>query len=238
MANIWEDARSARFTADKLAEHIKKNGEGIVNQVDSRLQYTPLVIAIRSMRFNNVKLLLDQKADPEKPVEDGTGETPMYFAASLQRNGRRIVQELLSKRPQNFDEPVSAKKETPLMRAVTVGQDPEVIKLLVRAGASREKKNADGKTAADLAAEITDPEVKKKVQDALNAVPDRDRGGVMTYFNNWAVYVLAFFKRWTPLGNILAAASKVFYGVKDSEVPELPDGEVSDQDPIYRKRNC
>ncbi|KAF2758741.1 ankyrin [Pseudovirgaria hyperparasitica] len=229
MADIWQDARSASFTKEKLLNHIQERGEDIVNEPDQKLQYTPLVYAINSMRFRNVELLLSNKADPEKPVGDGSGETPMYFAASLTKNGARIVQQLLSKRARNFDEPTSTKKETPLMRAVAVGRDPEVVKLLVRNGASLQKKNSDGKTAADLAAEIQDPDTRKKIQDALKTVPDRDRGGVLTYFSNWAVYVLKFFNRWTPLGSILAAASNVFYKVAGSKIPELPDGETVDE---------
>lgn len=225
-STIWTDAESKGFDDAKVVQYVREQGAGIVDQAEGTTKLTPLIYAIRKQRPTNVDVLLSNNANAEKKAEDGSDQNPMHYAAVLKTQGSRIVNLLLQKRPKNFDDPRKEKNETPLMLAVRVGQDPEVVKQLVRFGASLEKKDSNGKTAVDLANGLSEPP-KQKILTALNEVPDRDRGGIRTFFENWAIYVLAFFKKWTPLGNILAAVSKRFYGVAEPEERYLPDGPVS-----------
>lgn len=224
-STIWKDAESKDFTDAKVVQHVRDRGAEIVDQPEGTTKLTPLIYAINSKRPSNVEILLKNNADAEKKADDGTDQTPLHYAAKLKQPGRLMVKLLLQKRPKNYDDPRKEKNETPLMVAVRTGQDSEIVKQLVRFGASLEKKDSDGKTAVDIANDLPEPP-KSKIRAALQETPDRDSGGIRTFFENWAIHVLAFFQKWTPLGNIMAAVSKLFYGVAEPEERPLPEGPV------------
>ncbi|KAI0870919.1 hypothetical protein GGS24DRAFT_85898 [Hypoxylon argillaceum] len=213
MTTLWDEAGAIppTLTIDRLNQYSKGNS-GIINDLDPRTGLTPLAVAIRAGNASTVKLLLDNGADPDKKTRDGL--VPMYLAASAASTGQRprMVQLLLEKYPKTFDEagPAAVRNETPLMAAVRK-KDARVIKLLVEQGASKTKRNADGKTAREMADEFTPAGLD--VAKALQIAASKGRGGVTTYVDEWVLEVLAHFNVWSPLGDIVDAASRSYYDI-------------------------
>ncbi|KAK6952423.1 hypothetical protein Daesc_006960 [Daldinia eschscholtzii] len=204
--SIWIDAGATPPALDKvkLAQYLKGN-PSIINKPDPASGLTPLAAAIRKGNSSTVKLLLDNGADPDVKTQDG--RTPMFLAASAPKQRARMIQLLLAKNPKSLDEPGPASfgKETPLMAAVRKS-DASAIKLLVEAGASKEKKNSSGQTAKDIADKLQPPDLA--VKDALNVMASKGKGGLIAYINEWVLKVLAYFDIWTPLADIFDAASR------------------------------
>lgn len=231
MPTIWEDAavitNPPKLTAESLAEYAKGN-RGIINALDPQTGLTPLAVAIRAGNSTTVKFLLDNNANPDKKTRDGL--VPMYLAANEApaKDRPRIVQLLLEKYPKSFDEPgpASVKNETPLMAAVR-NRDARVIGLLVEQGASKTKKNADGKTALDLANEGQPAGLN--VDRALQIAVTKGRGGVQEYVDNWVLQVLGHYDIWSPLGGIVESTGEAIYDIvppKTSDVRKLSCREV------------
>ncbi|KAI0408338.1 hypothetical protein F4802DRAFT_604987 [Xylaria palmicola] len=213
MTTIWDDAGAIppALTTEKLAQYAKGNA-GIINDLNPQTGLTPLAVAIRAGNATTVKLLLDNGADPDKKTRDGL--VPMYLAANATSAGQRprMVQLLLDKYPRTFDDagPDTVRNETPLMAAVR-RKDARVIKLLVEQGASKTKKNADGKTAQELANEFTPAGLD--VAKALQLAASKGRGGVMTYVDEWVLGVLGHFNIWSPLGDVFDSATRSYYDI-------------------------
>ncbi|KAL4750048.1 hypothetical protein BDW72DRAFT_204273 [Aspergillus terricola var. indicus] len=117
-----------------------------IDALDDR-GFTPLALAVKNGHPSVLKLLLQNDASADKPVRDG--RTPLYLAANAKQNRARTVQLLLSHDPKPDIDASSPEwnNETPLMVAITHGRDPEVVRLLVEAGASLTKINDRGETA-------------------------------------------------------------------------------------------
>ncbi|KAF2964872.1 hypothetical protein GQX73_g8707 [Xylaria multiplex] len=217
MTTIWDDAGAipSALTAEKLAEYAKGNPD-IVNELDPRTGLTPLAAAIRAGNSSAVKLLLDNKADPDKKTRDGL--VPMYLAANAASAGSRprMVQLLLEKYPKTFDEagPASIRNETPLMAAVRK-KDSRTIKLL------------------DLANEFTPAGLD--VAKALQIAASKGRGGVTTYVDEWVLEVLAHFNIWSPLGDIFDSATRSYYDI--ALFAPLPDDVAEPQTAADFKKN-
>lgn len=229
MPTIWEDAAAnpPRLTSQDLARYAQGN-PGIINELDPATGLTPLAAAIRAGNATTVKLLLDNNADPDKKTRDGL--VPMYLAANAANANQRprMVQLLLEKYPRTFDEsgPASVRNETPLMAAVRK-KDARLIKLLMEQGASKTKKNADGKTALELANE--DKPAGLDVNTALQLAATKGRGGVQEYVDGWVLQVLGHYDIWSPLGGILESTGQSIYDIvphKTSEVRKLSRREV------------
>lgn len=222
MSNIWDAAGAIPpvLNAVKLQAFLNENPDAL-NAQEPKSGLTPLAKALLAGSATTVKLLLDNGARADAKTRDG--RTPMYLAADAPRERRRLIQLLLDKNPATFDDagPDFVQNNTPLMAAVK-RDDPEAVKLLVERGASKEKKNAAGKTANDLVDESKPNSAK--VKEALAIVPSKGVGGLMTYILAWVLPVLAFFKRFGPLADIFDAASRAFFGL--TELGPLP-GEVS-----------
>ncbi|KAI0437456.1 hypothetical protein F4803DRAFT_538859 [Xylaria telfairii] len=235
MTTIWDDAGAipAALTTEKLAGYAKGN-PGIINDLDPRTGLTPLAAAIRAGNATTVKLLLDNGADADKKTRDGFA--PMYLAANATSTGQRprIVQLLLEKYPRTFDDagPASVRNETPLMAAVR-RKDSRVIKLLVEQGASKTKRNADGKTAQELANEFTPAGLD--VAKALQIAASKGRGGVTTYVDEWVLEVLGHFNIWSPLGDIVDATTRSYYDI--ALFAPLPDDVPEPQTAADFKKN-
>ncbi|KAI2634929.1 hypothetical protein GGS26DRAFT_581648 [Hypomontagnella submonticulosa] len=222
--SIWVDAGAIPPTLDKvkLAEYLKTD-KSIINKPDPASGLTPLAIALRRGNASTVKLLLDNGADPDKKTQDG--RTPMYMAANAPKQRARMIQLLLAKNPKTFDEagPASFGQETPLMAAVRKS-DAAAVKLLVEAGASKEKKNASSQTAKDIADKLQPPDLA--VGKALDIVASKGKGGLLTYLNEWVLQVLAYFDIWSPLANIFDAASRAY--LKGAGAGPLPGEDVEE----------
>ncbi|KAI0902991.1 hypothetical protein F4823DRAFT_620291 [Ustulina deusta] len=224
MSNIWDAAGAIPpvLNAVKLQAFLNENPDAL-NAQEPKSGLTPLAKALLAGSATTVKLLLDNGAKADAKTRDG--RTPMYLAADAPRERRRLIQLLLDKNPLTFDDagPDFVQNNTPLMAAVK-RDDPEAVKLLVERGASKEKKNAAGKTANDLVDESKPNSAK--VKEALAIVPSKGVGGLMTYILAWVLPVLAFFKRFGPLADIFDAASRAFFGL--TELGPLPGEDVSE----------
>ncbi|KAI3334058.1 hypothetical protein F4824DRAFT_469660 [Ustulina deusta] len=224
MSNIWDAAGAIPpvLNAVKLQAFLNENPDAL-NAQEPKSGLTPLAKALLAGSATTVKLLLDNGARADAKTRDG--RTPMYLAADAPRERRRLIQLLLDKNPATFDDagPDFVQNNTPLMAAVK-RDDPEAVKLLVERGASKEKKNAAGKTANDLVDESKPNSAK--VKEALAIVPSKGVGGLMTYILAWVLPVLAFFKRFGPLADIFDAASRAFFGL--TELGPLPGEDVSE----------
>ncbi|KAI1196994.1 hypothetical protein F5X97DRAFT_324918 [Nemania serpens] len=228
MPTIWEDAAAnpPRLTTEDLARYAKGN-RNIINELDPATGLTPLAAAIRAGNATTVKLLLDNNADPDKKTRDGF--VPMYLAASspVAKQRPRMVQLLLEKYPKTFDEsgPASVKNDTPLMAAVR-NRDAGVIKLLVEQGASKTKKNADGKTAPELANEGKPAGLD--VDKALQLAATKGRGAIQEYVDNWVLQVLGHYDIWSPLGGVVEAAGQSVYDIVPPKTSDDDDEEVAE----------
>ncbi|KAI0444393.1 hypothetical protein F4803DRAFT_549198 [Xylaria telfairii] len=221
---IWDDAGAIPPVLDGVKLQAYRTGNAdIINAEEPGSGLTPLAKALLSGNATTVKLLLDNSASPDKKTRDG--RTPMYLAADVPRDRRRMIQLLLDKNPVTFDDegPDFIQKNTPLMAAVR-RDDPEAVKLLVERGASKEKRNSVNKTARDLVDE-SKPN-KENVKKALDIVPSKGVGGLMTYILAWVLPVLAYFQRFGPLADIWDAASRAFFGV--ATPGPLPGEDVSE----------
>jgi uncharacterized protein len=185
--SIWVAVQSGKLTKGLLLDYLEQD-PGLLDRED-KSGITLLGYALLCGKSSVVKLLLDNRADPDKKMGETTTfldrRTPMYLAAIAKPPKPRMIQLLLAKRPESFDEPIPIyKNETPLMAAIARTKDPETVKLLVEAGASLEAKNADSKTAQDLADQLSD-QSKKKIKDALEPTlkKGRGRGGLRACIN-------------------------------------------------------
>ncbi|KAI0509081.1 hypothetical protein F5B22DRAFT_618402 [Xylaria bambusicola] len=224
MSNIWDDAGAIPPVLDgRKLEIYSRETPDIINAQDPRSGLTPLAKAILAGNVKTVRLLLDSGASPDTKMRDG--RTPMYMAADATQNRARFIQLLLAKNPATFDDagPDFVQNNTPLMAAVKRG-DPEAVKLLVERGASKEKRNAAGKTPNDLVNESkpNSDEVKK----SLAIVPSKGVGGLMTYIKAWVLPVLAYFGLFRPLADIFDAAARAFFGIREDG--PLPGEDVSE----------
>jgi hypothetical protein len=220
--SLWDDAGAIPpvLTAEKLAGYLKGNPD-LINEQEPKTGLTPLAKALNAGNASTVDLLLKNGASADKKTADG--RTPMYLAADASRQRARMIQLLLAKNPTTFDDegPDFVQKKTPLMAAVLKG-DADAVKLLVDIGASKDKKNSAGKTPKELVDESKP--TAAKVKQALDTVPSKGAGGLMTYIKSWVLPVLAYFNLWRPLADVFDAASRSYYGIA---APGPFQGEVS-----------
>ncbi|KAK7740871.1 hypothetical protein SLS62_010968 [Diatrype stigma] len=210
MSNIWVDAGAIPPVLNnyKLAEYLAAHGPVILDQPDPSSGLTPLAISLRRGNVKTVQCLIGNGASLYAKTQDG--RTPIYMAATASVQKSRMIQLLLKKFPSNIDDGApTANDETPLMAAVRL-RDSLSVKMLVEAGASKEKKNACGQTAKDIAKELQPPD--PQVAWALEATPTTGRGGLSMY-QGWVLQVLAYFGIWSPLPDIFDAASRTYHRV-------------------------
>ncbi|KAI0466686.1 hypothetical protein F4859DRAFT_296887 [Xylaria cf. heliscus] len=211
MSSIWDDAGAIPPVLNPVKLQAYQTGNpDIINAEEPKSGLTPLAKALLSGNASTVKLLLDNGASPDKKTKDG--RTPMYLAADAARDRPRMIQLLLEKNPVTFDDegPDFVQKNTPLMAAVR-RNDPGAVKLLVERGASKEKKNSASKRARGLVDE-SKPNWEK-VKAALDTVPSKGAGGLMTYIMAWVLPVLAYFNILSVLADIWDAACRFFFGI-------------------------
>ncbi|KAH6849642.1 ankyrin repeat protein [Chaetomium sp. MPI-CAGE-AT-0009] len=236
MSTIWTAAAAGTLTKGSLLDFLDKD-PGLLDREDGS-GLTPLGNALSNGKAKVVKLLLDNQANPDKmmgetmPFPDG--RTPVYLAARAKKSSPRMMQLLLEKNPKSFDKPITSRRdETPLMAAIR-GGDPKVIKMLIKQGASLDKLRRDGKSAQDLASALPDgpekTEIQAAIQAAINPSPKKGGGGrgFRSYIKGWAVGVLGRFKIFKPLGSIVKAASRYFYGLGK---PSEPDDDYGVKEP-------
>lgn len=172
--------------------------------VEDKNGFTPLALAVKNGHPSVVKLLLQNGATADQPVRDG--RTPLYLAANAKQNRLRIVQLLLEQNPKPEVDASSPEwdNETPLMVAITQGRDPEVVQLLVDAGASLTRTNDRGETAVSLADQSTNNAIKNAL------VPKGQRSSIGSALAQLLVsallFALAYAEKWPGVQNIIQNA--------------------------------
>ncbi len=119
--------------------------QGIRLDAQSRFGWTPLMEAVAHGQDEMVRLLLENKVDPNQ--KDALGNTALMVAA---REGQaRSVQHLLEYKADVNTRNVDGL--TPLMWAVTRPGNGEIISALIGVGADIKDKTAEGQTVASIA---------------------------------------------------------------------------------------
>ena len=141
MSTIHEDAWNNQLKPATLQRYLANDKAVIdstapINVDGYTVTVTPLAAACCRGHLDVVKLLLDQKADPNAPSQDGC--TPLYFATTHTPPPDRssIVQALISAGA-DVNLPCDDEMNVPLTNAITHIKDKEVVHLLVDNGALR-----------------------------------------------------------------------------------------------------
>lgn len=145
-------------TEDTLRAMLERDRE-IVNARND-MDKTPLHFAVTYGRDDNVKILLDAKADPK--AQDQTGMTPLHCAATLDRVDEA---ELLLKAGADLEAKDSF-GDTPLHSAAMHGKI-HMIDWLHEKGANFNALNADGKSALDLAKREHKTEAAERIAELV-----------------------------------------------------------------------
>jgi len=153
---LFEDCFNGTLTATQLKGYLASTD---INAQHPDKGITPLIAAVFSSQATTVRRLLEVgKADPNTPSIDG--QTPLSWAASTARKNRAQIVSLLLENGADVDSTCDAVRgETPLMLVLNETRDPDVIRLLVEAGASLDAVNKKGETVEDIARRLNSPAV-------------------------------------------------------------------------------
>ena len=139
---------------------------------------TPLLIAAARGSMEAVRLLLEAKADKDKP-EALTGVSPIYIASCY---GHASVVRLLLDVKADMEKLSSQAGESPMYAAADRGQT-EVVRLLLEARADKETANKHGQNPLQAASREGHEEI---VHLLLEAAPDKSsakRNNTAWYYN-------------------------------------------------------
>ncbi|KAF8517818.1 hypothetical protein JB92DRAFT_2904697 [Gautieria morchelliformis] len=152
MSSIYDDAWKGNLDADSLKKYVASHRD-ILNKPGGRESLTPLAAACWRGHLDLVRLLLDNRADPN--AVSSHNRTPLFYTTSrCPRERPAIVRALLdagAKVDTSFPEDDDY---TPLMCALVEFRDKEVVHELVDRGASCTVKNRNGETAEMLAKQL------------------------------------------------------------------------------------
>lgn len=195
--SLHGDSQAGTLTRASLQKYLVL----VDTNVEDKNGFTPLALAVKNGHPSVVKLLLQSGATVDKSIRDG--RTPLYLAANAKQNRPRIVQLLLEQSPKPDVDAASPEwsNETPLMAAITQGRDPEVVQLLVDAGASLTKTNDRGETAVSLADQTTNTAIK-------NALVPKGQGSsigsaLAQLLVSALLFALAYAEKWPGVKEII-----------------------------------
>ncbi|KIY46462.1 hypothetical protein FISHEDRAFT_75619 [Fistulina hepatica ATCC 64428] len=145
-----EDARNGTLTAERLEAYMRDN-PFVINATGGDPVSTPLAAAIQQGRFHIVKFLLENGANPD--ALSPRRRTPLFFATTqCPRESRVAIVHALLDAGADIDQCYPEDDlNTPLMNAIAVQPDTDVVRELIAQGASLTLRNAFEKTAAMLA---------------------------------------------------------------------------------------
>lgn len=159
---LYEDAEDGVLTPSKLRGY----GTDKIDEIDENSSLTPLIAAIRAGQTNSVKVLLDNRASVNKHSPDG--RTPLFWATWERKAPNRveIIQTLLDADPKpelelTFED---VGNNTPLMNAITKLKNPQVISMLVDAGANPKAQNKKKQTPEKLAELSGEPKLSRSLR--------------------------------------------------------------------------
>ncbi|KAF5866561.1 hypothetical protein ETB97_011446 [Aspergillus alliaceus] len=131
--DVYKYTRLGKLSGTDLDKYLKTYD---INDVNSS-GWTLLATAAKAGQVKIVELFLGSKADANTKNTDGYA--PIHLAANAKKE-----------RPENV---------TVILIAITQARDPEVIKVLRKAGADLNATTKDGETAKDLAESSSDPKI-------------------------------------------------------------------------------
>ena len=101
--------------------------------------YTPLILACKRGRYENVKILLEQGADPKQKIKGGKYNAFHFACMEDNENNLKIIKLLLDKCPEIINVNGVGRK-SPLHFAVLYNC-PKIVELLIKSGANINKKD-------------------------------------------------------------------------------------------------
>ena len=197
--SLYSDAADGLLSPLKL----KAYGYQHVNDIDTKTGLTPLIAAINGGHIKIVQLLLDNGADANKNSRDN--RTPLFFATWKKGTEHRseIVSALIAGKAEVDGTSLTVQNITPLMNAIGKLRDPEVVSLLVDAGASTIAKNRRGQTAKGLAEKVGDPQLSKALR------PKLERYAPTAETVNMLVSIVLFVVAWINIKSLEGVAQGV-----------------------------
>ena len=165
---VDEEGRSALLIA--ATENSLKVARFLLEQPQTKVGIrnaqgeSPLMMAAIKGHLEMVRLLIDHKAEVNKP-----GWTPLHYAsANPEASSTAIVALLLEKYA--YIDAESPNKTTPLMMAARYGH-ADAVKLLLQEGADASLRNQQGMTAVDFARSIEREDIARQIESFGPVVP-------------------------------------------------------------------
>ena len=159
MASLTLDCWNNTLIETRLHEYIQNDPYKddpllcALNKPDGPKHLTPLGAACAKGHLDIVRLLIKKGADVNRA--SSRGRTPLWYATSdCPRKTRLSVVQALLQDPtfSSLDTPsTDSVGNTPLMNAIKISRDRDIVRLLVDKGAKMKMKNQQGKSAEELA---------------------------------------------------------------------------------------
>lgn len=223
--DLYTEAQNGTLTNSGLEKYLRSSS---IDEENLTTGFTPLTIAVKGGYSNVVILLLRCKANVNKKTRDG--RTPLYLAANARNNRPRLVQLLLEYKAKVDESSGEWENETPLMVAIIQARDPEVIRLLVDAGASLTKKNDRDETAQVLAGQSSNPAIRKAIlpKDQQN----KGRFELTSLIISFVLFILAYVNSGF-VEDVIKDALSSLYGIVGSAHPDSTIAEAGRPSKVF-----
>ncbi|KAI0449238.1 hypothetical protein F5B21DRAFT_494993 [Xylaria acuta] len=198
MENIYNRTLAGTLTADDLKD------DNVINYVHPKSKLTLLGASVWNGHINQVNLLLEKGANPNKADES---RPPLWVAASKTRkNAGRIIEILLNNQADPTLPSAIDGNSTPLLGAVKTYKSPAIISALVDAGALPTTADGKNETPKQVATD-------RKDRDRLRAMlPRSERTGKRLPALLMLSGLLLFIIAWANKNVIAATAATAITG--------------------------
>ena len=223
--DLFTEAQDGTLTRLGLEEYLRLVR---IDDEDPTTGFTPLAAAVYEGHSSIVGTLLEQNANANKKIRDG--RTPLYLAANAKAN-RPLTVQLLLKHGANVDETGGGwGNETPLMVAIVHAREPEVIELLVEAGASLTKENDKRENAQLLADTSSNPAFTNAILPKVLRV--KFKAELTTEIVSLVMFILAYVNSGF-ITDVLKGVVTALYGMVVSTKPDSTIAEASRPDDVF-----